>query len=234
MLNLALTKAQLQIEALEVSGVPLIEKYGGLVFPLSIPEQVGATSTGEPILKEKVFPVSCGISFESCITGRKYQELVPNSRYRSIAYWEQTGDAVLNTNETKLIPKGKASVYDIPARLVVWMNIQKLNINNEAYEQCSIVAPVMLAVEKALHNRNGFTISNPTYDNPHVKYIFQGQETKDAKKAFGQYTYGSETAKFMLWPFDFFVLKYLVRLRINRDCVESFVLGSAVSCVDES
>lgn len=234
MLNLALTTAKTQIEALEVSGVPLIEKYGGLVFTLSIPEKVGETSTGDPILKEKSFPVACGVDFNNCVNGKRYQELVPNSRYRSIAYWEQMGDAVLNSEEMKKSPKGGALVYDIPARLVVWLNIQKLNINNAAYDQCSIVAPVMLAVENALHDKNGFLIADATYQKANVKYIFRGQEKKDPNTVFGKYSYGQETAKFMLWPYDFFAMRYTVRLRINRDCVNSFVLGAAVSCVDES
>lgn len=232
MLNLALTTAKTKIDALAIDGTPLIEKYGGLVFTLAIPEEVGKTTTGEPILKDKIFPVSCGINFQDCIVGRKYQELVPNSRYRSICYWEQLGDAVMVEDKTNV--KGKVSTYDIPCRLVVWLNMQKLNINNDAYNQCSIVAPVMIAIEKQLHNRNGFTIADPVYDNANVKYFFKGQETKDPQAVFGKYTYGKEMAKFLLWPYDFFSLKYVVRLRINRDCVTNFVLGTPVSCVDES
>lgn len=234
MLNLALSTAQAPITGIEISGEPLIEKYGSLVFPLSVPEKVGETTTGEPILKEKVFPVACGVNFQDCVANRKYQELVPNSRYKSIAYWEQLGDATMNQAEMRQAHKSGLLVFDIPARLVVWLNIQKLNINNEAFQSCSIAAPVALQIEKALHNRAGFSITNDAYQNATVTYIFQGQEPKEYARVFGRYTYGNETAKFMLFPYDWVSLRYTVRLRINRNCVEDFTLGSPVECVDES
>jgi len=231
MLNLALSAIKETLEDVDVAGTPLIEKYGGLVFPLSIPEQVGSTDKGQPILREKVFPVACGVTFEACVGQRKYQELVPNSRYRSIAYWEQLADATINTAESGRYPKGNVLVYDINARLVVWLNMAKFNLNGEALSQCSIAAPVALKIQEALLNgKREFAIENAAYENAGVRLLFQGQERKDARTAFGQYSYGQETAKFMLYPYDFLVLRYVVRLRIPRQCVTAFTIGEPVDC----
>lgn len=232
MLNLALSAIKDTLEGINIAGTPLIEKYGGLVFPLSIPEQIGSTDSGQPILREKTFPVACGVTFEACVGQRKYQELVPNSRYRSIAYWEQLSDAALNTAESSRYPKSNVVVYDIQARLVVWLNMGKFNLNGEAASQCSIAAPVALKIQEVLLNgKREFQIDNPAYENAGVRLIFQGQERKDAKTAFGQYSYGQETAKFMLFPYDFLVLRYTVRLRIPRQCVTAFTIGEALDCV---
>lgn len=230
MLNLALNTVKTALETIDIDGEPLISNYGGLVFPISIPTSIGQTDNGQEILKEQVFPVACGINFSECIQQRKYQQLVPNSSYKSLAYWEQLGDATINTGEQKFAPKSGLVVYDIPVRLIVWLNMAKLNINDEGNEQCSIAAPVALKIQETLfNNRNRFEIGG-AYGNSTVEFIFQGMEAKDPAKIFGRYTYGKEMAKFMLYPYDMFSLKYLVRVRINRNCITLFTLGTTIDC----
>jgi len=230
MLNLALSAIKDLIEAIEVDSSPLIEKYGGLVFPISIQEEISRTDSGESILKEKVFPVACGVSFQDCITNQRYQELSPNSRYKSIAYWEQLGDATINVTESRYAPKGNLITYDIPVRFVFWGNIAKLNINGTGQVDCSIAAPIALKIQNTLFRRMGFEIPGTQYAGAKAEFTFQGQEQKDATKIFGRYSYGKELAKFLLFPYEFFSLKYLVRLRINRACVEAFTFGIPIEC----
>lgn len=230
MLNLALNTIHTLLENIAIDGQPLIEKYGKLVFPISIPTSIGQTENGQEILKEQIFPVACGINFSECIQQRKYQQLVPSSAYKSLAYFEQLGDATMNVSEQKFAPKSGLMVYDIPVRLVVWLNMAKLNINDAGNEQCSIAAPVALKIQEVLfNNRNRFELGG-AYENGTVEFIFQGMEAKDPQKIFGRYTYGKELAKFLLWPYDFFSLKYTVRVRINRNCIELFTLGTPVDC----
>ncbi len=230
MLNLALKAVQSALTSIEIGGTPLIEKYGGLVFPIAIPQEVGKTDGGESILKQKVFPVACGVTFQDCVTNRKYQQLVPDSKYKSLVYWEQLGDATLNATLSQFAPKGGLLVYDIPARLVAWLNIAKLNVNGDGDADCSIVAPVALKIQTALYRKNGFTVPNEAYQGARVQLIFNGQEKKDAANVFGRYTYGNEVARFMLYPYDFFSLRYTIRLSINRNCVEAFTLGTPIDC----
>lgn len=230
MINIALAAVRRRLENLEVSDKLLIEKYGGLVFPVSIPEEIGQTATGEPILKEKVFPVACGVNFQECIMNRRYQELTPNSSYSSIAYWEQLGDAVINQAEAKFAPKGGLIVYDIPVRFVFWGSVPKLNMNSYEGAECSFAAPIALRIQQELYNKQGISLDNPLYPNARAEFIFQGMEAKDATKIFGRYSYGKELMKFMFWPYDFFAIKYLVRLKINRHCIADFTLGTAETC----
>lgn len=230
MLNLALTAVESALEGIMIGGTPLIEKYGKLVFPITVPDEIGKTDGGESILKEKTFPVSCGVSFQDCITNRKYQQLVPNSAYRSLAYWEQMGDATLNESLSKFSAKGGLMVYDIPARLVVWLNMAKLNLNGDGQSDCSIAAPIAIKIQSALYRKNGFFVPDDAYQGAKVQLVFTGQERKDVGNIFGRYTYGKEVARFMLYPFDFFALRYNVRLWINRNCVEAFTLGTPIDC----
>lgn len=235
MLNLALSAAKTAIEGIDIGGISLIENYGGLVIPLTIKQKIGEDTKGNPILKELTYPVSCGINFQQCIANKKYQRLVPNSAYRSLAYFEQTGDAVLTKNQKlkRIDPKGNRLVFDIPARLVVWLNIQKMNLNDGAHDQCSITAPTLLKITETLHNKNTeFIVPDPAYSNAKVEFIFEGQEVKDARRIFGKWSYDSEKiAAMYLWPFDWFSLKYTVRLTVKRNCVTAFTLGAPEECI---
>lgn len=229
MLTLALQPIKDILESLEIGGTALIHKYGGLTFPISIPEEIGKTDGGESILKTKTFPIAAGVTFEECMGQRAYQELTPNSKYRSIAYFEQLGDATINAQEGRFAPKGGLVVYDIPVRLVFWGNLKKLNINGDGATEFSMSAPISIAIQNALFRRGGFSLNNAAYEHATVEFIFAGQELKDATKVFGRYTYGDLT-KFMLAPYDWFSLRYTVRLRINRNCVETFTIGSEIEC----
>jgi hypothetical protein len=180
-------------------------------------------------MKTKTFPVACGVSFDACMSGRKYQELVPNSNHRSLAYWEQMGDATRNANEERNYKPGTVFVYDIPARLLVWLNMSKMNLTNGGATTCSIAAPVAIAVQTALSRKSGFLLDQTEYPGGTVQMLFQAEEAKDAQKAFGRYSYGDLT-KFMLHPFDFFTLRYVVRLRISPKCVEAFTIGEPIDC----
>lgn len=230
MLNLALTGIHSALENIEIGETPLIEKYGKLVFPVNFPEAIGQTANGQPIMKDRFFPIACGVSFGDCVANQRYQELSPNSAYKSIAYWEQRADAVQNEKLSSLTAKGGLIVYDIPVRLVVWLNMAKLNVNGTGQTDCSIAAPIALKIQSALYRKNGFILPDDAYAGAKVEMQFAGQEQKDAAKIFGQYSYGKELAKYMLHPFDFFALRYNVRLWINRNCVDAFTLGSEIDC----
>ena len=231
MLNLAISAVKDLLENIDIDGELLVERFGGLVWAVNIPESISETENGTPIMRDKYVPVACGTTYEQCISGNsKYSPIVPNSAYKSILYFEQLGDATMNTTEAKFAPKGGLVVYDIPVRLVFWGSMAKLNINGTGATECSFVAPIALKIINTLYRRPGFEIADAQYGNAKVEFIFQGQEAKDATKVFGRYSYGKELAKFLFSPYDFFSLKYLVRLRINRNCVDAFTFGTANLC----
>lgn len=230
MLNLALSSIKSTIEAIEIGSVALIERYGGLVFPITIQQEIGKTDGNQPIFKDKVFPVACGVTFQECVTKQRYQELVPNSRYKSIAYWEQLGDATINSALSSKTHKNGLVVYEFSARLIVWLNIAMLNVNGDGQTDCSIVAPIALKLQSALNRKNGFAVVGDAYQGAKAQFIFNGQERKDANSIFGRYTYGKDLSSFMLYPYDFFSLKYTVRLWINQNCVTAFTLGTPIDC----
>jgi hypothetical protein len=209
----------------------LIQNYGGLVIPLEIQEQISKTDSGEPILKMKTFPVSCGQNFDTCIRAKSYQQLVPNSQHRSLAYFEQLGDVQRNTAEEKIAKRGSLYVYDIPVRLFVWLNVPKLNINGDQSGACSIAAPVILHIQKLLDKRAGFDLDPALYPGSSVQMLFQGQEAKEASRVLGRWSYG-DVSRFMLFPFDWASLKYTVRLRLSPKCATAFTLGAAVDCAE--
>lgn len=229
MLNIALTVINPVINDILVSGELLIEKYGGLAVPITVQESVAQTANGEPIMKAKSFPVSSTASFQDCIR-TNYQELVPNSNYRSMGYFEQLGDATRNASQEALARRGSVFVYDIPVRLVVWLNIPKMNIDGYQASSHSIAGVVLIRLQKELNKPNGFPFPVDVYPNSSVQMIFQGQEPKDANRIFGKYSYGDLT-KFMLAPYDWFSVRYLVRLRISSKCFDDFTLASPELCI---
>lgn len=231
MLNLALTVIDPIINDIIVSDKLLIEKYGGLAIPITVQESVSQTDSGEPIMKAKSFPVSCAVSFEDCRANR-FQDLVPNSKYRSIAYFEQLGDATRNAVEEGRAKRGSLYVYDIPVRFVVWLNIPKMNLDGDKATACNISGMVLMKLQKALYRPNGFEFPADVYPNSSVQMIFQAQEVKDANRIFGKYSYGDLT-KFMLFPYDWFSLRYLVRVRISANCYDNFTLGTPEICAAE-
>lgn len=228
MLNLALTVIDPVINDIQVSNNLLIEKYGGLAVSLTFQESVSETASGEPIMKTKVFPVSCTSSFDDCRSNR-FQDLVPNSKHRSIGYFEQIGDAARNAIEEGRAKRGSLFVYDIPVRLVVWLNIPKMNLNGDQATACNIAGMVLMKLQKALYRPNGFEFPADVYPNSNVQMIFQAQEAKDANRIFGKYSYGDLT-KFMLFPYDWFSLRYLVRVRISANCYDAFTIGTPENC----
>lgn len=229
MFNLALTAVNSELENIDISGSPLIQKYGKAVFPLTIKTPVGTTPSGEPILKEKTYPVAPDVNFEACVINGKYQELVPNSKYRSIAYWEQLGGGVVNASESSKLHKNY-KVIDFPCRLIVWLNNPKMNLNGTEAGTTDIAPMVAMKVMDVLSSKKWFEVPDANYGNPKVNFDFRGQEVKDVRKVFGKYSYESHVQAFMLYPYSFFSLRYVCRMRVNTKCLAAFTLGAPQDC----
>ena len=71
-----------------VIALNFIERYGGLVYTAVKKEEVTG-DLGIPVFKEERFPVACGVTGRECWEHGKYQWLVPNFRYKSVAWWEE-------------------------------------------------------------------------------------------------------------------------------------------------
>jgi hypothetical protein len=151
---------------------------------------------------KKVFPVSTDITADQCKTGR-YQDLVPNSKYNSIIYFEDGG--------TGLSYKAKNRAYfSSKLILVCWLNLKKLqecNINVIS-DQC-ILAIVAQMPE--------FPISDGIYREINIKAI---SETVKSSSIFGKYSYDETINQYLLWPFDYFSLQFNIEFWVNLSCVE--------------
>lgn len=191
----------------QIDELPFIDKIAGLVRPVKM--QVPGKDNA-PILK--VFPVSTDITNEDCISG-SYKDLIPNSKYKSIFYFEDNG-CTLIARERRWVS------FNSRLTLVGWLNLSVL-MNCGNYTGST---EVILSILNALPEN---TISDDIYREIRITAL---SEVVKSNAIFNRYTYDEVTTQYLLYPFDFFALNMSIDFRVNLACVEQFELGSCVKC----
>lgn len=182
-----------------IEGLDFVDKIAGLTKPITI------NVTGpENKLVPKVLPISCDITADQCIKGR-YQDLIPQSKYASIIYFEDQG--------TTMVYKEKRWVaFNSRLNLVCWMNLQKLAESSV----CTTSAQVLLSILNTLPE---FPIGDDIYREITIRSI---SEAIKSNAIFSKYTYDEKTTQYLMYPFDYFMLNLSVDYKINLACVEQF------------
>lgn len=190
--------------------LPFIDKLGGVVRVVTKSE----TDASGRIVR-KSFPVDCGVTNEDCLAGR-YVDLVPNSKYLSVAYFED-GGVTLDTQETRDF------TFDASLKLVVWLNLKKLGKT-----ACSNSAMAYLSILKSFPTK----YFNQTINGvPYSRIIItpEGQDIK-SPQIFSQYTYEEEKTQYLMYPFDYFSMNINVRFSVSKSCVPDWTNGEEIAC----
>lgn len=191
----------------QIEGLDFVDKIAGLTKPMLInipgPEN-------KPV--QKVFPIACDITSDECIGG-KYQDLIPQSKYASIIYFEDAGVTM---------QKVAKNWVDFNSRLnlVCWMNIKKLT----DCSVCSTSAEVLLSILAALPK---FPIQSGIYQAIEIISI---SEAIKSNAIFSKYSYDEKTTQYLLHPFDFFMLNMSINFRVNLECVNQFERNPTCTC----
>lgn len=195
-----------------ITGLSFVERYGGHAYPVSF------AVNGEGGASIKAMPVSCGLNDARCLETGKYTHLVPDDRYKSVAYLEEQGPAS--------IVYGGAKANEITAiqrvRLVCWLNMRRMG-----YDDC--IGTMRFAAEalNAIKGRRAFTADAITGE---MEINRASIMEKDPQRVFSRYSYSGLSWAFF-WPYDFFAVEFEARVMVNAACFEGSTAQNEIECL---
>ena len=200
-----------------LEALSFVDRYGGLVKTMH-----KIADGGESNGIQQRFPVACDVSIADCNNIGVYQNLVPDDSKLSVVYWEEvtpmqnTGTSIRNDFYTKK--------FVGTARLVVWLNLNKLGIDN-----CKDAIKTVPPIEKII-TRNK-KITGGLYDGQVLQMQPKGFAKKDPKTIFGKYTYPINSP-YHYYPFDYYAIDVQFELHQCLAKGGDFVLLPSTDCVN--
>lgn len=152
--------------------------------------------------QRKTFPVSCDLTNNECKGGR-YMDLVPNSKKRSILYFEDGGTSLIEV-------KGNDYRYRSNLLLVGWVNMEMFDTQNNCSISPQLITSILDSLPKNEFNEDGFT---------RIKMQFVSERPKNSA-IFARYTYDEGLTGFLLYPYDFFALQLKTEFTVNAACFD--------------
>jgi hypothetical protein len=195
--------------AAKAQALPFVERYGGIAHPMT-------HAFGGDTLK--TFPVSMGLTGAQCFDQGKYSMLVPDDRYKSVSYFEGlTSPAQITFAD----PKRSIATIRQAVKFVIWLNMQKLGIEEQA--QVGLMA---LAAVAAFQDTYAIQ-----YAGKSGRMVVSGANIRmDKNGAFGGYTYQDKQHLFM-WPFAFFAIEMTTVTELPRRCLDEIEQMEPLECV---
>lgn len=182
-----------------------IDKLAGMTQVAKIHQASGETKV------EKRYPISCQMEYDDACKDGCYDELAPNSKYRSVVYFE---DGSFSYSERR----GKRLYYTSNIRLVAWLNYKLLRDAG-----CGSTGEYILDIIKSLPDvpvdigaMRGVTIT------------VTSQARRDSG-IFSQYTYNEFQTQYLMIPYDFFALDIRTEFFVIPECHEPNV-GGCTEC----
>lgn len=173
-----------------------VGKYGGVVKTL-YREVVEGNKT---IIKK--LPIACDVSPSDCNNQSIFQELVPDDNFKSVVYWEEVSP-LSNMGLTKT-NKFNERKFKATARIIVWLNLAKLGIDN-----CKDGALTIPSLEQILTKKG--KISGGMLDGSHIWITPKQILNQDINVVFGKYDY-PKLKNFFAYPFDFYAIDVDIEL----------------------
>jgi hypothetical protein len=191
----------------------LTERFGGLVQPV----------TQDLDGNRFTFPISCDVSGKECFETGKYADLVPNSSYKSVLYFEQIGDM----GQPEYVgPKRNALKWSATLRLVGWLNLDKLGETD-----CAVTDQVVYTIiDKVLENNGQYSITNAAFTNATMN-VRMDRIVKKSPDIFRNYTY-SEFVGNLVYPFDYFAVDFDVDLIVPKSCIIAYTPSTPIACIE--
>ncbi len=175
----------------KIQPLDFVDRYAGIVRTINIAEGNG-TETG--IVKR--YPLACDVTGVDCANIGVYQNLVPDDTKKSVIYWEMISP-MTNGGMTKTRDFYRKK-FKGTARLVVWLNLAKLGIDN-----CTDSILVLPILEKEITTKG--KITGGIYDGDLLWIEPLRMVNQDINTIFGKYDY-NKLKNYYLYPFDFFAI----------------------------
>jgi hypothetical protein len=172
------------------------DKVAGLVQTANIRVKNGDTITN------KAYPVSCDISEEVCLKGA-YQDLAPDSKKKSVIYFEDLGVNQIERQGNKL-------KFESKLRLVCWLNYREIQREgcDSGVVGCGTSGDYVIELIKVLPTS---PISTTDFVAISVSNITQVIRSEDI---FSKYTYAEHETQYLMFPFDYFALDLTISFTI--------------------
>ena len=184
--------------------LPFIDKYAGVVRVIKYKQKDGIIGS---------FPADCKISLDECNKGKRYLDLVPDSKKKSVLYLEDLG--LRQTDK-----KGTIQYFNAQYNLVGWLNLALLGVNS-----CSYSAAAIGSIFKRL---NIAQFNEHIYQYIDIKIIGQQPKSLDP---FVKYSYDETINQYLMFPYDHFVISIDVNFRFDTRCIKENSLDPANYCL---
>ena len=199
----------------KIQTLDFVDRYAGIVRTINIAEGNG-TETG--IVKR--YPLACNVTGVDCANIGVYQNLVPDDTKKSVIYWEMVSP-MTNGGMTKTRDFYRKK-FKGTARLVVWLNLAKLGIDN-----CTDSILVLPILEKEITTKG--KITGGIYDGDLLWIEPLRMVNQDINTIFGKYDY-NKLKNYYLYPFDFFAIDVQFTLEQCLSRGGTFPILPAVDC----
>lgn len=165
-----------------------VDKIAGLVQTANIRQKEGDSYVN------KSYPISCDITVDQCTSGQ-YQDLAPDSKKKSVLYFEDGGVDFVERIGNRMKFRGSL-------RLVCWLNLREINrgtCDGDAGD-CGISGDYVIDVIKTLPTS---PISTVDFVSIQVTNISQVERSV---AIFSKYTYSEFATQYLMYPYDYFAL----------------------------
>lgn len=189
-----------------IDELTFVDKIAGLVSTQYM------TVTGEDGAKvTKSYPVACCTTAEDCKAGA-YNDLTPNSDYKTVLYFEDGGVSLLETT-------GRFKKMRSRLRLVCWINVTKMN-GDPCYTDipCTASTNIIIEIIRALPD---FPINYAPFMQ--VKFDVLNQLVR-SNSIFSQYTYNEKQTQYLMSPYDYFALDIETTFSICLDGSDTYTV----------
>ena len=196
-----------------ILSLPFIDKYGGLV------RIVKKAYTNEQGVYYKTFPVTCESDINDSKDEGKLKALMPNSDYKSLAYFESAGSLKV----THMSYKGKDVVkVSAPVDFICWLNLPKFGISecHSSVFHLHIINFFSRKIKKSC--------SSESFSWVDLSFNINGFASRD-EKIFSKYSYGDMMA-LTVYPFDFFKVNLEIVFYVDPKCVDDYVFRAPIDC----
>jgi len=190
-----------------ITDLNFVERYGGIVRPV--------------LVDTDTVPVSRYANLATCFdSGSNLLDLVPDDRYKSVAYWEQRSNV-------DVVPGSAKDQYwriAVDLRLVVWLNLTKLGLTSY-----SDTDKMELQALKAVRNLDGTHVDDGAYKFA-IHSVLPRIVTRDPRVVFAPYTYNEKEWAFN-YPYSFFGVDFTFNLMLAAGCISDVELGAETTCI---
>ena len=197
------------------AGFDWLDRYGLLASPIM---RTYPTSDGK-IIKE-TFPAATIASGIECDEKNLYY-LVPDERWKSLAYWELISDYRIQSYDQ--IPNRDGIQVQFDARLVIWYNVAALLFNKAEGLTDKLFYTIFTHLD-------GLVFHNPkTFSTVRVNYDLKKVITEKSK-IFGRYSYRDSHDWLFQPPNEYLAADFTITIITTRHCLPELHIGNSNIC----